>query len=63
MDINWRDLIDKSLVVEISGELHEVMVIRVSPNGTAVQMAFGHGKKKWVRADQCTVLDTLDGDS
>ena len=67
MDINWRDLIDKSLVVELHGEMHEVMVVRVSPNGTAVQFDFSArgdiSKKKWVRADQCIVLDTLDEDS
>jgi len=66
MDINWRDFIDKSLVVELHGELHEVKVIRTSPNGTAVQFDFATGSAlsdtRWVRADQCTVLDTLDED-
>ena len=67
MDINWCDLIDKSFVVELHGELHEVRVIRISPNGTAVQFDFATGSDlsntKWVRADQVTILDTLDGDS
>ncbi|MBU4190077.1 MAG: hypothetical protein KJ886_03660 [Candidatus Thermoplasmatota archaeon] len=66
MEINWRDLIDKSLVVELHGELHEVKVIRISPNGTAVQFDFATGSGlsdiKWVRADQVTILDMLDED-
>lgn len=67
MDINWRDLIDKSPVVELHGELHEVRVIRISPNGTAVQLDFATGSdlsnKRWVRADQITIMDTLLEDS
>jgi len=66
MDINWRDFIDKSLVVELHGELHEVKVIRTSPNGTAVQFDFATGSAlsdtRWVRADQVTIMDTLDKD-
>jgi len=50
-EINWRDLIDKSLVVELHGELHEVKVISALSN------------ERWVRADQVTIMDTLNGDS
>jgi len=64
---DWSALIDKSFVVELHGELHEVKVIRLSPNGTAVQFDFATGSAlsdtKWVRADQVTILDTLNGDS
>ena len=64
---DWRELIDQSLVVELHGELHEIKVIRLSPNGTAVQFDFATGSAlsdtRWVRADQVTIMDTLDEDS
>lgn len=62
MEKDYNLVINKRLVVELHGELHEVMVVRVSPNGTAVQFDFATGSR-WVRADQVTILDTLDEDS